>query len=200
MKKIQSFITSVLILLSISFYTCTKPAENIKDKHRQELQTIADEFQINLKNILGKELQINGVVSALSVCSDTAQMLTQNYSLSQQVDIKRVSLKNRNPINKPDAFEQKILEKFESQHLAGKLTDSTIYIDITRENNKEFIRFMKPIFVQPPCLLCHGDDISVAPEISVILNHKYPYDKARNYKTGDLRGAVSIKKILGGSN
>lgn len=200
MKKTRKFIVSIILLLSISFLSCTKPAESITDKYKQELQNTADEFQNKLKNVLGNELQTNGVISALSVCSDTAQLLTKTISDSNQVVIKRVSFKLRNSANKPDSFEEKTLKNFESMFLAGKLSDTTYYIEITGEGSKQFIRFMKPIFVQPPCLLCHGNEKSFPVEVSEKLRALYPSDNAKNYKTGDLRGAISIKKLLSNFN
>jgi hypothetical protein len=34
------------------------------------------------------------------------------------------------------------------------------------------------------------------PEIKKIISDKYPEDKAVDYKVGDLRGAVSIEKVI----
>ncbi|QQS35873.1 MAG: DUF3365 domain-containing protein [Ignavibacteriales bacterium] len=197
MKTIYSIAVTLLI---VSFISCTRPAETITDKYKKELSTTADEFQNNLKSVLVKELQSNGVISALSVCSDTAQLLTKSIADSRQVEIKRISFKNRNSLNKPDSYEEKVLKKFESLFNAGKLPDSTIHIELLSEGRKQFVRFLKPIYVQPPCLVCHGDDNHVSPETAEKINSIYRDDKARNYKTGDLRGAISIKKFLSSIN
>ena len=51
----------------------------------------------SLKSVLVKEMQTNGIVSAVSVCSDTAQILTNNYGVNKGIYIKRVSFKNQKP-------------------------------------------------------------------------------------------------------
>ena len=54
----------------------------------------------------------------------------------------------------------------------------------------------KPILVQAPCLNCHGSREQIVPEVLQIIDKRYQNDKAVNYQIGDLRGAVSIQKVL----
>ena len=44
-----------------------------------------------------------------------------------------------------------------------------------------------------PCLLCHGSDTDVPDAVKAAISEHYPYDKAMDYKAGDIRGAWSIK-------
>jgi hypothetical protein len=55
---------------------------------------------------------------------------------------------------------------------------------------------MKPIMVQSKCLLCHGSSDQIPESIRLMLKQQYPFDRAIGYKTGELRGAVSIKQPL----
>jgi hypothetical protein len=55
---------------------------------------------------------------------------------------------------------------------------------------------MKPIMVQSKCLLCHGSKDQIPESIHLMLKQQYPFDRAIGYKTGELRGAVSIKQPL----
>jgi len=59
---------------------------------------------------------------------------------------------------------------------------------------------MKPIMVQLKCLLCHGSSDQIPESIRLMLKEQYPFDRAIGYKTGELRGAVSIKQPLGSGN
>jgi uncharacterized protein YcfL len=108
MKKIIS-----LSVISIFLFLLTgcgeKPTAELTEQIKNGLRTDAKEFMDSLKSILVKEMQTNGIVSAVSVCSDTAQLLTVNYGFSKGIYIKRVSLKYRNPNNVPDGFESKVL-------------------------------------------------------------------------------------------
>jgi hypothetical protein len=184
-----------LLLFSILFTGCLKKEEKeIPVKEISELRTTANDFMKSLKSVLVKEIQTNGIVDAVSVCSDTAQILTNNFGQEKGVIIRRVSSKNRNPLNKPDDFEIKALQRFEEWYKNGELLPQTELASVEEEDEKKFILYMKPIFIQPECLGCHGTENEIPDNIKLILNERYPEDKAVNFKNGDLRGAVSVKK------
>ena len=141
-------------------------------------------------------MQSGGVSVALTVCSDTAQMLTADFASLKGINVKRVSFKNRNENDYPDPFELQGLKYFEEMNEKGILKDGSEYVKIVTENNGEFIRYLKPIFVSDVCLNCHGDSNLFSPEVKALLHKNYPNDKAIDYKIGELRGAVSIQKKL----
>jgi hypothetical protein len=68
------------------------------------------------------------------------------------------------------------------------------------EPGGQYYRFMKPIAVQPQCLLCHGPLETIPGEIGAVLKKQYPFDEAIGYTVGELRGAVSIKQPLSKGN
>jgi hypothetical protein len=68
---------------------------------------------------------------------------------------------------------------------------------VVSEPGGQYYRFMKPIAVQPKCLLCHGPTETIPESIKALLKNHYPFDAATGYQAGDLRGAVSIKQPLG---
>ncbi|HAR45181.1 MAG TPA: diguanylate cyclase [Nitrospiraceae bacterium] len=77
---------------------------------------------------------------------------------------KITSLHLLNPANSPDTFELKALRSFQ----AGE----TEAWEIEREKGQEpLFRFMKPLYIEEPCLLCHG---------------------AAGYRIGDIRGGISV--------
>ncbi len=88
------------------------------------------------------------------------------------------------------------MNDFESLFAAGKLTAEMEVIKQVTENDIEMIKYMKPIFIDAPCLLCHGQQSEILPQVAEIIKNNYPYDKATGYKIGDLRGAISIIKKL----
>jgi len=55
---------------------------------------------------------------------------------------------------------------------------------------------MRPIIIGAACLKCHGNEEKISGEVKELIVKKYPDDKAVGYKNGDLRGAVSIKKLI----
>jgi hypothetical protein len=195
MKKIIS-----LSVISIFLFLLTgcgeKPTAELTEQIKNGLRTDAKQFMESLKTVLVKEMQTNGIVAAVSVCSDTAQVLTNNYGVNKGIYIKRVSFKYRNANNQPDEFETKALKYFEELKTNGKLTDTTEYFEVVDKEGVKNVRYMKPIIIQAPCLGCHGNVENIGTDVKVILNSKYPEDKATDYQMDDLRGAVSIQKTL----
>lgn len=186
-----------LLLFTFLLVDCTeKPKDELTEQIKSGLRKDSKEFMVSLKSILVKEMQENGVVSAVSVCSDTAQILTNDYGISKGIYIKRVSFKNRNPKNYPDYFETKALKYFEDLKSENKLTETSEYIDVVDNEGIKSVRYLKPIVLQAPCLSCHGPKTNISAEVKSIIEKKYPQDKAIDYQTDDLRGAVSIQKTL----
>lgn len=194
MKKIISL--SIFIIFLIASACSQKPKPELNDQVKNGLRKDAKEFMESLKSVLVKEMQTNGIIAAVSVCSDTAQILTNDYGVKKGIYIKRVSFKNRNQNNIPDKIESKALQYFEELKDNGKLSETTEFIEIEEINGVKKVRYLKPITVQAPCLSCHGTSENIGAEVKTIISNKYPNDKATGYKLDDLRGAVSISKTL----
>lgn len=189
-------LSAVLLFLFIWAGCGEKSKPELTEQIKNGLRTDAKIFMDSLKVILVKEMQKHGIISAVSVCSDTAQLLTVNYGLSKGIYIKRVSFKNRNPRNAPDGFESKVLNYFRELSSVGKLNETTEFTEIINVDGVSRVRYMKPIIVQAPCLSCHCTNEQISPEVKSIIQNKYPEDKATGYQIDDLRGAVSIQKTL----
>ncbi|MBK7632050.1 MAG: DUF3365 domain-containing protein [Ignavibacteriales bacterium] len=193
MKKI----ISLSVLLFIFCISCAeKPKSQLTENIKSGLRQDAKEFMGSLKEILVKEMQTNGAVAAVSVCSDTAQILTNKYGVNKGIYIKRVSFKNRNINNVPNKIEAEALKIFEELKLKGELKESTEYFSTIENDGVTDVIYLKPILVQAPCLSCHGADDQIGTEVKGVLHKKYPNDKATGYQLDDLRGAVSIQKTL----
>jgi len=67
---------------------------------------------------------------------------------------------------------------------------------LASEPNGRYFRFAKAIGVKPQCLTCHGSKNDIPSAVKQKLHQQYPFDRATDYRTGDLRGAVSIKQPL----
>ena len=91
--------------------------------------------------------------------------------------IRNVSDNPRNPKNIADASEMQAISYF------NKYANSKEYV----KDKTSFIQFAYPIRTKQYCLACHGK------KEEALLSIKKNYDKAYDYKVGDLRGIVSIK-------
>lgn len=165
-------------------------------KYEAEFSGYAKEYMTELKSVLVSNMQKGGPLKAVNVCSDTASYLTKAFSEKMNLTIKRASFENRNPENIPNEFEAKAIKLFEDLMKEGKLNAQTNLIEKETIDNKEMIRFAKPIFVEAPCLNCHGSQTEISEEVANVIILNYPNDKATGYKIGDLRGAISVTKEL----
>lgn len=192
--KTNLLIIGLSLIILIHSGCSEKSKTQIPEPTKAVLRKDAKEFMESLKSVLMKEMQTNGIASAVSVCADTAQLLTNSFGITKGIYIKRVSFKNRNPNNKPDDFETKALDYFDKLKSEGQLNESTEFVEVTEFDGDLSIRYLKPIIMQAPCLNCHGPVESIMPDVKEIISQKYPDDKAHGYKIGDLRGAISIQK------
>ena len=193
MKKI---IISTVLLLSFLFIQCAEKKNEVSEDQLNAMRTTSTDFMKELKGILIEQIQTGGVIQAVAVCSDTAQLLTNEFGVERGVFIKRVSMKNRNKNNYPDDFEKRTLNKFELLKQNNELNNETEYAEIITEGDYKYLRYLKPILVQAECLNCHGNQTDMMPEVNNLIVEEYPQDKATGYKVGDLRGAVSITKSI----
>jgi len=184
------------LIIFILFFSCTEKRTEVSEDQSAGMRTTSMEFMKSLKGILINQIQTKGVVQAVSVCSDTAQLLTNNFGLQKGVFIRRVSFKNRNENNSPDDFEKKILSKFELLKQNNELDDKTEHFETVEEGEFTYLRYLKPILIQAECLNCHGSGNQILPEVKELIALKYPGDRAIEYSVGDLRGAVSLKKVI----
>ncbi len=171
-------------------------AEIVKRVHE-----IGNEITLTAKKTLGKKLksaiQNGGVENAISFCNLNAMPLVDSLSNKFGAEIKRVSLKARNPNDLPDKLEMELLEAYAYQWKDSIPLQTNVQ---ALEGNKYL--FTKPMLIDNTlCLSCHGTiENGLLKETKEFIKSKYPNDKATGYKIGDLRGIWSItipkKKVV----
>ncbi len=143
-----------------------------------------------LQQLLGEELKRGGFEGAVRACSESAQVVTEQFAHERELDIRRVSLRYRNPKDQPDDYEAARLKEWEAAAKAGQPPAERF--ETVTENGRRFLRYMKPITVQGMCLSCHGPREKLAAAVRDVLDARYPRDKATGYRAGDLRGAFTV--------
>jgi methyl-accepting chemotaxis protein len=114
-----------------------------------------------------------------------AKTIADAFTKGTNLTIRQVSQKYRNPGNKPDSYEARMLATMASDPDAWRSRDST---EKVVEGGKATMRYMKPLFVSQACLACH----STRDKVSDFIRKRYPQDKSFGYSAGDLRGAISV--------
>jgi len=186
MQRVGLFLGTLGLLLAVSV-----GQQGSELALRERARAAADALLQRLLGRLTQEYQAGGAERGVRVCTQVAQSLTREVGREQGVQIRRVSLKNRNPRNAPDAWERQILQQWARDLQAGKQIGEVG--EWRTQQGRRVYRYMRPIMLAMPlCLECHGDPQSLKPEVRRLIRQNYPNDKATGYKLGDLRGAFSV--------
>lgn len=162
---------------------------------------VANSFLKQLSVAMMREMAEGGPSEAIKVCATLAPEIAGRLSREHGWRVTRVGTRVRNPLlGMPDAWEQRVLSEFAERAGKGEAFSGMTHSEVVTEPAGQYYRFMKPIAVQPQCLLCHGPSDQIPEEIRSLLNKQYPFDAATGYKAGELRGAVSIKQLTSEGN
>jgi hypothetical protein len=145
-----------------------------------------------LKAELGSAMQAGGPVAAIEVCKAQAMPITRDTAAGHGLAVSRVSLRNRNPANAPNAWQAQVLETFESQRAAGADAAGLSWWETVETGSGREFRYMQAIPTAGICLTCHGAQL--APGISEVLAEAYPDDRATGFAEGDIRGAFVVTR------
>ena len=139
-----------------------------------------------------------GPVGAIPVCKEKAPQLLQDMRRQTGWDIRRVSLKTRNPTTgTPDAWEARQLADFNIKLANGaKAEQLEVGEIIASADGKPSYRYMKALPVAEVCLTCHGPGDLLADDLKAALARDYPLDRAIGYAPGEVRGALSVRRPL----
>ena len=159
-----------------------------------EARAAAQGLTEEIRGLLMRELKAGGLEGAVSVCATTAQARTADYRRNFGNDIRRVSLRRRNPANEPDAYERRVLESFE--RLPADARPGAESWRLVREDGGEALRYLKPLVANAMCLTCHGEITEIPPTVRAVIAREYPDDRATGFSVGGVRGAVSVRVPL----
>ncbi len=156
------------------------------------IKSMAEELQGHLKGALAE----GNPAKAIEVCNQIAPTVASRLSQENGWTIRRTTLKTRNANNAPDSWEQQTLKEFAERQAKGESLEKMTKAEVvTNADQKPEFRFMKAIpTAEKPCLMCHGETIK--PELAEKIKTLYPNDSATGFKTGDLRGAFSVRQPL----
>lgn len=159
------------------------PATDAERRAVTEAREAAQHLGRTLRERLLEALE-EGPASGARVCATEAQAMTEQAARERDARVGRSSLRLRNTANAGPAWVGEWLEARGERPAVGVEPSTAIAGD------PAVARFVAPIAVEGPCLLCHGAPGSIPPDVRALLDERYPNDRAIGYGEGDLRGAL----------
>lgn len=185
--------TSILIVsvtgLAFADTGGTPPSPEVA-KARGAIKTLAD----NLRGELMGAMQSGGATAAVEKCKAVAPGIARDVSSTADgFIVGRTALKVRNPQNKPDAHERRVLEEFVQKIKGGADPAALDHTAEVEQNGKKLVRYIKAIpMAEAPCSACHGPADKLDPAAAAVVKKLYPADEATGFAPGELRGAFSV--------
>lgn len=136
-----------------------------------------------------KNMEASGPVKTVEFCSLHALSMTDQIAGESGTQIKRLTLKERNPVNAAEGDEKALLQKWEEMVKNGQNLPSH---ELKKAKNGKIV-YYKPLLINnEACLKCHGNIAADTP-LDKAIKSTYPEDKATGYKMGDLRGMIKVE-------
>jgi len=187
-KEIYFAIFCFTLLLSCS--NEEKLTKDEEEKYLYEGAEIVVESYNTLKDHLIAKMEKESIAEAIKYCNLKALPLLDSLSKEYNAEIRRTSLKIRNPKNRPLDYEEDVLEEYAEKHKNGEKLPP-----LMKKFKNGTIVFYVPIIIENPiCLNCHGPrKIMITEPNDKIIDSLYPTDEAINYNIGDFRGMWSVR-------
>lgn len=154
------------------------------DQQQAKMLAAKDALFEKLSGRLMEAMAQGGPSAAILVCQKEAPQIAKAVGQEQGVSIGRTGVRLRNPNNQAPAWAVELIEQ---------KTDKPTFV--TLSDNKAAA--LLPIKLQVQCLMCHGPDEQIAPDVKAQLQTSYPADQATGFNEGDLRGWfwVTLDKV-----
>lgn len=149
------------------------------DPRVAEARAALTPLKTELMGKLAAALKEGGPVHAIEVCRLEAPAIAADAGEKSGIELGRTSHKLRNPTNAPRPWVKPILDE-----LVASPPEPGSFRTVSLEDGR--LGYLEPIFVNPLCLQCHGEEI--APKVRTALREKYPEDQATGFAPGAFRG------------
>jgi len=171
-------INLVLILTIFSF-------EAFADSFEVEAQQIAQKIKMTMMKSVSEKVSKEGTEKAITFCHQNIKDIAKSSvkEFLDKYEFGRTSDKTRNKKNKPQDW----MIKYLGSYKGSKAQESKSIIHLLPSGKRAYL---DPIYIQPLCLNCHGENIN--PSVKMKLKELYPEDQAIDYKLGEFRGFIWV--------
>lgn len=149
--------------------------EQLTQSQRDKMLAAKDALFTQLSGRLIETMGSAGPLAAISVCQTEAPKIAKSVSAEHGLQIGRTGVRLRNAENKPPVW---------ADALIASRTDTPTFATLSNGH----VAALLPIKLQAQCLMCHGPNEQIAPDIKAQLAKYYPNDQATGFQDGELRG------------
>jgi len=183
MRKVAILVS--ILSLAVTWTSCQRE----RGGNLADLRKLADSATARSQQLLFQKVSTamsqGGAAHALEFCQVQAIPITDSLSRSFELDLQRISDKNRNPNNRFRTPKDRSI--FETFKQSPKLKDT-----ILMENGHP-IYYKRIDLGMVNCLKCHGKpNVDLEPKTLELIRDLYPMDKAVDYGLNDLRGMWKV--------
>lgn len=151
-------------------------------------RAVSIKAKMALKTELQKAIKRDGLEYAISFCSERAQEIMDSIGHAEQVMVKRLAKKNRNPNNEMSENISNLYKSFVLQSLNSNRVPAQIGWD---DEGRPV--YYKILYTDALCLNCHGKPgTDINPQVAEKIAEIYPDDKAINFEVGHPRGMWAV--------
>lgn len=145
------------------------------DDQKQAMLDAKDDLFGALSGRLMEAMTQSGPVGAITVCQSEAPEIAERISRAHRLTIGRTGVRLRNPNNTAPSW---------AKTLVAEKTDTPTFAVLSTGEAAALL----PIRLKPQCLMCHGPEEQIDPNVQSQLSKLYPNDAATGFKEGELRG------------
>lgn len=185
--KILKCLTALLALALVS--GCVQKKAEETNKYYDRGAEVVEETFATLSKQLQSALAEGGVKNAVEYCNFIVNPVIDSLSRKHDAEIRRVTLKTRNVLNKPRDYENIMLRAYLDNYEEGRLLKPIV--ENLYDGNHVYY---SPIIIKSGlCLACHGEvGTNISQKDYEYIRSIYPTDEATGYKEGDMRGVWAI--------
>ncbi|RIX48231.1 MAG: DUF3365 domain-containing protein [Rhodocyclales bacterium GT-UBC] len=185
--------TTLLTALLIALPATAQDLPDLTAKTKQAVLPVVPK----VVGAMQEAVAAQGVAGAIPVCKELAPNLIEEKRRETGWDIRRVSLKARNPGRAtPDAWEVRQLADFNIRAANGEKPETLEKGEIVQIDGKPVFRYIKALPTAEVCLKCHGPSETLDAGLKAKLTESYPHDQATGYSKGEIRGGLTVKRPL----
>jgi PAS domain S-box-containing protein len=185
--NIISSLLLIALFMSLAYSSYRREQSLILKGAIDNARTISRQI-IEIRDYLSKSVTSEPEHNENLIPQVAATRVAQQLTRGSNYYVRQVSLRYRNPDNRPDGFESMQLRGFRDAAAAESW-------QVTTEKGRKSLRFLLPMVSDKSCLTCHGS----YDEAPGFIQRRFPRGHfSYGYKVGEVIGAVSVSVPMEG--